>query len=36
MKLSRRGFLTGAGALDRFKSTRRYDSKYHQRQHGFL
>jgi predicted aldo/keto reductase-like oxidoreductase len=28
--------LAGAGALERFKSTQRYDSGYHQRQHGFL
>jgi predicted aldo/keto reductase-like oxidoreductase len=28
--------LAGAGALERFKSTQRYDSEYHQRQHGFL
>jgi predicted aldo/keto reductase-like oxidoreductase len=28
--------LAAAGALERFKSTQRYDSEYHQRQHGFL
>jgi len=27
--------LAGAGVLERFKSTQRYDSEYHQRQHGF-
>lgn len=27
--------LAGAGALERFKSTERYDSAYHQKQHGF-
>jgi uncharacterized protein len=27
--------LAGAGALERFKSTQRYDSAYHQEQHGF-
>lgn len=28
--------LAGAGALERFKTTQRYDSGYHQKQHGFL
>jgi predicted aldo/keto reductase-like oxidoreductase len=27
--------FSGAGVLERFKSTQRYDSKYHQEQHGF-
>ena len=27
--------LAGAGSLERFKSTQRYDSGYHQKQHGF-
>jgi hypothetical protein len=27
--------LAGAGALEWFKSTQRYDSAYHQEQHGF-
>jgi predicted aldo/keto reductase-like oxidoreductase len=27
--------LSGAGVLERFKSTQRYDSGYHQKQHGF-
>lgn len=27
--------LAGAGVLERFKSTQRYDSGYHQKQHGF-
>jgi predicted aldo/keto reductase-like oxidoreductase len=27
--------LAGAGVLERFKSTQRYDSAYHQQQHGF-
>jgi predicted aldo/keto reductase-like oxidoreductase len=27
--------FAGAGALERFKSTQRYDSTYHQQQHGF-
>jgi predicted aldo/keto reductase-like oxidoreductase len=28
--------FAGAGALERFKTTQRYDSGYHQKQHGFL
>lgn len=27
--------LAGAGVLEHFKSTQRYDSSYHQKQHGF-
>ncbi len=27
--------FAGAGVLERFESTQRYDSEYHQQQHGF-